>query len=78
MPPQLIYEVNCTNLSAKNDNHQVTAISTARLQVITYADAVIGDLESDMRKNFLDGNDNGPNLYGQFNFLLMMNQILEE
>jgi hypothetical protein len=44
----------------QNDAHQVTAISTARLQeVITYADAVIGDLESDYGKNFLDGNDNG-------------------
>jgi hypothetical protein len=52
VPPLLIFEVNCTNLSAKNDNHQVTAISTARLQVITYADAVIGDLESDLEKLF--------------------------
>jgi hypothetical protein len=36
----------------QNDAHQVTAY-TARLQeVITYADAVIGDLESDIKKFF--------------------------
>ena len=41
-------------------NHQVTSINQARLlEVITYADAVIGELESDFGKNFLDGNDNG-------------------
>lgn len=44
----------------QNDNHQVTSINTARLQeVIDYADAVTGGLETDYAKNFLDGNDNG-------------------
>ena len=44
----------------QNDNHQVTSINTARLQeVIDYANAVTGGLETDYGKNFLDGNDNG-------------------
>ncbi|MGO4822426.1 MULTISPECIES: RagB/SusD family nutrient uptake outer membrane protein [unclassified Flavobacterium] len=44
----------------QNDYHQVTSINTARLQeVIDYADAVTGGLETDYAKNFLDGNDNG-------------------
>jgi hypothetical protein len=44
----------------QNDNHQVTSINTARLlEVIDYADAVTGGLETDYAKNFLDGNDNG-------------------
>ena len=44
----------------QNDKHQVTSINPARLQeVINYADAVTGGLETDYAKNFLDGNDNG-------------------
>lgn len=44
----------------QDENHQVTSINTARLlEVITYADAVTGGLETDYGKNFLDGNDNG-------------------
>ncbi|WPR72725.1 RagB/SusD family nutrient uptake outer membrane protein [Flavobacterium sp. NG2] len=44
----------------QDDRHQVTSINSARLlEVITYADAVTGDLETDFGKNFLDGNDNG-------------------
>lgn len=44
----------------QNDDHQVTNINTARLEeVINYADAVTGGLETDYGKNFLDGNDNG-------------------
>ena len=44
----------------QNDKHQVTSINPARLQeVINYADAVTGSLETDYAKNFLDGNDNG-------------------
>ena len=44
----------------QDDKHQVTSINPARLQeVIKYADAVTGGLETDYGKNFLDGNDNG-------------------
>ena len=44
----------------QNDGHQVTSINAARLQeVIDYANAVTGGLETDYAKNFLDGNDNG-------------------
>lgn len=44
----------------QNEDHQVTNINAARLQeVIDYADAVTGDLESDYANNFLDGHDNG-------------------
>lgn len=44
----------------QNDTHQVTNITTARLQeVIDYADKVTGSLETDFGNNFLDGHDNG-------------------
>jgi len=45
----------------QNDNHQVTSISQDKLQdVILYADEVVGDLETDYGKNFMNGYENGP------------------
>jgi hypothetical protein len=45
----------------QDDQHQVTAINTTRLQeVIDYADDVTSALEPDYGNNFLDGFDNGP------------------
>lgn len=45
----------------QNDQHQVTAINTTRLQeVVGYADDVTGALEPDYGNNYLDGFDNGP------------------
>ncbi len=45
----------------QNDDHQVTAINSGRLQeVIDLADEVTASLEPDFGNNYLDGFDNGP------------------
>jgi len=44
----------------QSDTHQVTSISAARLEeVIKYADEVVGSLETDFGKNFMNGYENG-------------------
>ena len=44
----------------QNDTHQVTSITVSKLEeVIKYADEVVGTLETDFGKNFMDGYENG-------------------